>query len=57
MYEFLGKGYESVGPHDENISIEQLEKIGKEAEGHWEWAWKTSAEEDREQAVSMLNDI
>ncbi|KZP07956.1 FAD/NAD(P)-binding domain-containing protein [Athelia psychrophila] len=57
IYEFNGAGCEHVGMYDDNVSSEMLAKIGKEAEEHWEWAWKTSAEEDREQAVSMLSEL
>ncbi|KZP18795.1 FAD/NAD(P)-binding domain-containing protein [Athelia psychrophila] len=57
IYEFNGAGFEHIGLHDENVSSEVLTQIGKEAEGHWEWAWKNSAEEDRERAVLMLSGI
>ncbi|KZP09163.1 FAD/NAD(P)-binding domain-containing protein [Athelia psychrophila] len=57
IYEFGGAGCENVGMCDDNVSSEMLAKIGKEAEEHCEWAWKTSAEEDREQAVSMLSKL
>ncbi|KZP08336.1 FAD/NAD(P)-binding domain-containing protein [Athelia psychrophila] len=55
IYELGGAGCEHLGMHDDNVSSEMLAKrVGKAAEENCEWAWKTSAEEDRERAVSML---
>ena len=54
IYEFNGAGNEHIGPYDGSVGLEELEKIGKEAEKHWDWAWKKSAEEDKEKALELL---
>ncbi|KAF7975798.1 hypothetical protein HWV62_8475 [Athelia sp. TMB] len=57
IYEFNGAGNEHIEPYDESVDLAELEKIGKEAEKHWDWAWKKSAEEDRENALKLLATI
>lgn len=54
IYELNGAGTEDIGPHDDSVPKEKLEGLGKEASMHWDWAWSTSAEEDRKKALAML---
>ncbi|KZP25870.1 FAD/NAD(P)-binding domain-containing protein [Athelia psychrophila] len=55
--EFAGAGYEHIGTNDGNVSSETLAKMAKETEKNYDWAWKTSAETDREEAVSMVSKL
>lgn len=57
MYEFADAICEEFGLYDDNISSEKLFRIGKEAADSHAWTWNTSAEEDREQAVSLLSKL
>ena len=54
IYEFNGAGNEHIGHYNESVGLDELEDIGKEAEKHWDWAWKKSAEEDRDNALKLL---
>lgn len=56
-YQFAGPGCEHVGVRDEGVSGETLAKMAAEAEGNYEWAWKTSAETDKEEALAMLAEL
>lgn len=57
IYQFAGAGYEHVGLCDDSVSGETLANMAKELEGNYNWAWKTSAETDREEALSMLSTL
>ncbi|KZP02172.1 hypothetical protein FIBSPDRAFT_880531 [Athelia psychrophila] len=57
MYEFAGPVCEEFGQHDHNFSNEALKKLGEVAAENHAWTWNTSAEEDREHAVSMLSEL
>lgn len=53
VYEFEGSDYEHIKPFDENVGLEELQKIGKATEKHREWM-KIPIEEDRENALALL---
>ncbi|KZP04830.1 FAD/NAD(P)-binding domain-containing protein [Athelia psychrophila] len=57
MYEFAGPVCGEFRLHDDNFNSESLAKIAKVVMENYEWAWNTSAEEDRNQAVSMLSKL
>lgn len=54
LYELNGPGFEDIQTGNSAIPEEKLQELGKQASGHWEWAWSTSAEDDLQEALAML---
>ncbi|KZP27530.1 FAD/NAD(P)-binding domain-containing protein [Athelia psychrophila] len=55
IYEFAGAGSKHVGVRNDGVSGETLAKMAEELEENYDWAWKTLAETDREEALLILS--
>ncbi|KDQ56872.1 hypothetical protein JAAARDRAFT_36352 [Jaapia argillacea MUCL 33604] len=59
MYEFNSPGYSQDELHSkEEIGWDmgKLKQLGEEFESRWMWAWTTTAEGDKQEALKMLSD-
>lgn len=50
-------GLEDIKEGDGEVDKVLLESLGQEVSSEWSWVWKESAEDDRKQALTILEGL